>query len=177
MDTMHAPLLFREEGIQNVCHKHFAVFTLPWICSSGRHMFLHCQLTNFRACFVTEGGKDGLFRRKKEVTSSKIKTGYFFYRIVVLGNICSILCLERNYYHLYTSTRTYELPSMQFNNPRKLYTREREREREAVTKERENYVTLSTISYNYRLITLLTLESSFSRLYPCSSYRATINSK
>lgn len=126
---MHAPLLFREEGIQNVCHKHFAVFTLPWICSSGRHMFLHCQLTNFRACFVTEGGKDGLFRRKKKVTSSKIKTGYFFYRIVVLGNICSILCLERNYYHLYTSTRTYELPSMQFNNPRKLYTREREKEK------------------------------------------------
>lgn len=80
MDTMHAPLLFREQRIQNVCHKHFAVFTFPWICSSGRHMFLHCRLTNFRACFVTGVGKDGLFRRKKEVTSSKIKTGYSFYR-------------------------------------------------------------------------------------------------
>lgn len=74
------PCFFVKQRIQNVCHKHFAVFTLPWICSSGRHMFLHCRLTNFRACFVTGVGKDGLFRRKKEVTSSKIKTGYSFYR-------------------------------------------------------------------------------------------------
>lgn len=57
------PYFFVKEN-SNVCHKHFAVFTLPWICSSsGRHMFL----TNFRACF-TEGGKDE-FRRRAVVKS------------------------------------------------------------------------------------------------------------